>query len=757
MRTPREPSSPSGRKLLKTDAAAEKLRQSEARFRGVFDHAPMGILLLGPDTRILEANQALYGMLGYAADEMRGRAVVEFLHPDDRPASQQTRERVLAGEIDALSAERRAICKDGRVVCLQIRSTVQRGAAGTVELIITHALDVTEQRDQETKLRDSEARLRTIFEQAPIGMALIAPPGDLLQVNRALATMLGRPPVELARMGVPEIIHPDDLQATRAQVEAALAGDHDTIAGESRYLRPDGEIVWGAYRSSLVRDPAGVPRYFVSQVVDVTERKLAEEALRASESRYRGLVQLSQDLIVRMDPVGNLTFVNDAWCAKFGIRPEQVMGRSVMPRIVAADRPLTAAAFETLAKPPHRMRVEIRQLTVEGVRWIEWEGCGIPDGDGHVSELQGVGRDVTQEHEVAEALRASEARYRGVVESQEAVVLRMDLNRRITFINDKGSRLLGLSRAAMLDTDVLDWVYPEDREAARAAFSSELEPPYRASLDCRVEIDGTVRWFEWEGRTIFAEDGTPSELQSVGFDVTERRAAADALRASLEELRQSEEKLRLLAQRQVAVREEERKRLGFDLHDGVCQELIGIGILVESVRRRAAAGVADSSAELTRVSGYLGEVVEHLRLLAGELRPMLLHDLGLEESLRSLALGLASPATSIHAVFPTRVPRLDEAAEVAIYRIAQEALTNALRHARARVVKLGLAANGTRLRLEIRDDGCGFDPSRRRTTALGLLSMEERALALGGRLDVASVPGEGTAVTLDCPMLERTK
>jgi two-component system NarL family sensor kinase len=256
---------------------------------------------------------------------------------------------------------------------------------------------------------------------------------------------------------------------------------------------------------------------------------------------------------------------------------------------------------------------------------------------------------------------------------------------------------------------------------------------------------------------IFDEDGEAVEVQSVGFDVTERRAAADALRASLEELRQSEEKLRRLAQRQVAVREEERKRLGFDLHDGVCQELIGIGILVESARRRAASGEARCSEELGRASGYLSEVVEHLRLLAGELRPMLLHDLGLEESLRSLALGLASPATSIVTVFPTPIPRLDEAAEVTVYRIAQEALTNALRHARARMVRLGLVANGSRLRLEIRDDGCGFDPGRRRTTALGLLSMEERALALGGRLAVTSVPGEGTAVILDCPLFERTE
>jgi PAS domain S-box-containing protein len=715
----------------------------------------MGILLLDGEARVLEANRALLEMLGYREDEMRGRPVADFIHPEDRTESDRTRSRVMAGEIDNLSTSRRAVRKDGRTLSLLVRSTVQREASGAVDFIVTQVVDVTEQQEQQTKLRDSEARLRTIFEQAPIGMALIAPPGELLQVNRALATMLGRTPEELERLSVPAIIHPDDLEATRQQVERALAGGHDTITGESRYLRGDGQIVWGAFQSTLVHDTAGVPRYFVSQVVDVTERKLAEEALRESENRYRGLVELSQDLIVRMDLIGNLRFVNDAWCIKFGLGREEVVGLSVLPRIVVADRHIALEAFDQLARPPHRMRVEIRQLTVEGIRWIEWEGCGIFDDAGRVVELQGVGRDVTQDHEVAEALRASEARYRGVVESQQAVVLRMALDRHITFVNDYGSRLFGLAPEQMLGMDVVTWAHPDDRELSRAAFERVVMPPYRAALDCRVDIGGEVRWFEWEASAIFDENGAPCEMQSVGFDITERRAAADALRASLEDLRRSEEKLRLLAQRQVAVREEERKRLGFDLHDGVCQELIGIGILVESARRRAEAEPGSGGHELGRVGGYLGKVVEHLRVLAGELRPMLLHDLGLEESLRSLALGLTTPTTSIHAVFPTRVPRLDEAAEVTVYRIAQEALTNALRHAQARVVTLGLATDGTRLRLEIRDDGCGFDPAHRRTTALGLLSMEERALALGGRLEVSSVPAQGTTVILDCPLMQR--
>ncbi|MCC6849033.1 MAG: PAS domain S-box protein [Deltaproteobacteria bacterium] len=608
--------------------AEEKLRRSEEGLRRAFEHAPIGVLLLDGDTRIERANYAVCALLGYAEEELLGRPVADFIHPDDRPASDHMRARVLAGEIDEFATGRRALSRDGRVLTLEVRTSVQRAPDGSVDLIVT-------------------------------------------------------------------------------------------------------------------------------QIVDVTERKRAEDTLRDSEARYRSLVELSQDLIVRMDLEGRLTFVNDAWCAKFGLRREEAIGRSVVPRIVPTDQVRTVEALRALTRPPHQVRIEIRQRTTEGLRWIEWEGRGIFDERGTVLELQGIGRDITHEHEAAEALRASEARYRGLVESQEAVVLRLDLERRITFVNDYACRAIGLPREAMLGRDVLEWIPPEDREVVRAAITREIAPPHRARAECRVRVAAGLRWFHWDGTLMFDERGAPLELQAVGFDVTERREAADALRSSLEELRQSRETLRLLAQRQAAVREEERKRVGFDLHDGVCQELIGIGILVESVRNRCAPALGTAESDLRRVTAYVNEVVEHLRRLAGELRPMLLQDLGLEGSLRSLALGLGSEATEVDAVFRATVPRLDEATEVAVYRIAQEALANALRHARARRVELAVDVDGGRLRLTVRDDGRGFEAGRRRTAALGLLSMEERALALGGRLEVRSRPGHGTVVRLDCPLVVR--
>jgi len=306
--------------------------------------------------------------------------------------------------------------------------------------------------------------------------------------------------------------------------------------------------------------------------------------------------------------------------------------------------------------------------------------------------------------EAETALRASEARYRGIVETQQSTVMRLDFAGRILFVNEFCCQFIGAPRDAVIGQSYLNWVHPEDRESLVKVLQGLRQPPHRTRGLSRVLLaDGTVRWLEWEGTTILDEHGMPAELQSVGRDVTERLKIEEALRLSLAERRAQEERLRLLAQRQVTIREEERKRLGFDLHDGLCQEIVGIGILIEGARRHLMA--TSAAADLERAQRYLTTLSEHVRKLAGELRPMLLDDLGLVEGLRSLATGFSSAETRVQFVCEASVPRLEELAEVAVYRIAQEALTNAIRpnrHAHARRVGRVPATRDPRRRSRLR-------------------------------------------------------
>ena len=371
-----------------------------------------------------------------------------------------------------------------------------------------------------------------------------------------------------------------------------------------------------------------------------------------------------------------------------------------------------------------------------------------------------VERSFRQEHlqrEAARRLAAAYDAYRDLAENARDLIFTHDLDGRITYVNETFARSYGVTATELIGRDVGDLVPrdPANPDPAilrtRLAAGEEIPPQLYW-----VKSPTGRRWLESVTSAIRDAEGQIVGARGIARDVTERQAAEQALRASLEELRRSEERLRRLARHQASIREDERKRLGFDLHDDVCQELVGIGILVESVRRRVVEVAPEMEPDLGRIGRYVGEVGEHVRQTARELRPMLLRDLGLEESLHSLAEGMTTAGTLVQASFPTAIPRLDEATEIGVYRIAQEALANAVRHADARTIRIVLAVQGSALELEVGDDGRGFLTGvRRGSEALGLAGMEERALALGGRFEVRSAPGQGTVVRLVCPVTLR--
>jgi len=354
------------------------------------------------------------------------------------------------------------------------------------------------------------------------------------------------------------------------------------------------------------------------------------------------------------------------------------------------------------------------------------------------------------------ALAASHDAYRDLAENAHDLIYTHDLSGRLTYINEAFARYAGRPASDLVGHLCQELMarHPDapDLDAILVRVAAGNVPP---PVLLPVRLRDGLRWLECAVSAIEDGHGTVVGLRGIARDVTARRSAEEQLRASLVELRRSEEMLRLLARRQASIREEERKRIGFSLHDDVCQELVGLGIVLESLRRRVADVAPTQGNALAQIGRYLNEVAEHLRGLAHDLRPFLLRDLGLEGSLRSLADGMSSGATRIVVSIPGPVPRLDEDVEIGVYRIAQEALTNAARHAQATTIAVVLSVEGDTLRLEVSDDGCGFSAEdERRQPRLGLVAMQERALALGGRVGVTSAPGHGTTVDLACPIAE---
>ena len=309
---------------------------------------------------------------------------------------------------------------------------------------------------------------------------------------------------------------------------------------------------------------------------------------------------------------------------------------------------------------------------------------------------------------------------------------------RYLLINRQYELIFHVSREDFLGRSDADFFSPD---VARALRTNDLEVMRRNEpVEFEESVpheDGSVHTYISVKFPLRDEHGRPEGICGISTDITHRQAA---------ELR-----LRRLAQQLVTIREEERQRLSFRIHDEICQELTGVTFMLAAAQRRLTPEAAgDSIAEIARANGQLMHVIDHLRSVARGLHPVLLRDLGLAESLRALAQTLSTPRITIDLDVADALPELGADVSLAVYRITQESVLNAVRHADATRIRVALAGDADAIRLRIADDGCGFDARATTPRGLGLLGMEQRAIAVGGGLRVESEPGHGTCVSFDC-------
>jgi PAS domain S-box-containing protein len=519
-----------------------------------------------------------------------------------------------------------------------------RNEQRTSEEAEAHLREVLEsQRRQAEALREAEERFRGAFENAAIGMALVAPDGHFLRVNPALCEIVGYGEHDLLARSFQDLTHPDDLGTDLEQVRRMLAGEIRSYQLDKRYIHRDGHVVWVTLSVTLVHDAAGEPLYFVSQIEDITERRRSQAALEAAVQIARavgGETELGRVLDV---------------IAK---RSRALVGASSLLILLADGEDLTVAATAGAI-----------ERTLVGARVAARGSIA-----GHVCE--------TGQPERVDRLgdRPGSALATLGVTATSALVVPL------------GFRGAAFGAIEALDRNEGPQFRDEDERLLLAAATSAA-----------VAI---------------------STARSV-----ERDRVRQSLRAA----------------------EDERSRWARELHDETLQALGGLRVLLSSAHRsgdeQLLRGVAQSALE------QLDTEIESLRVLISELRPAALDELGLDAALVALAERVGTTygidvRTNVEEA-ATRSAGLDPELEMVVYRVVQEALTNAARHANPEVVEIGLAYSDGEIRAMVSDDGGGFDVSLP-VEGFGLIGMRERVSFVGGRFELES-SSEGTTVKLALP------
>ena len=268
-------------------ASAEQLSLAlEAAQLGAWDH--------DLESDLSYWDERCRAILGFASDEPLDHDVIQQrVHPDDRRQMARTVQQAVDAAADGLySDEYRVVWPDGAVRWVTARGQVYfdgTGEARRAKRFVGTLLDVTERRQAEDAMRESEQRFRSTFEQAAVGISHVALDGSWVRVNQRLCDIVGYSKEELSQKTFQDITHPDDLDEDLDKMRRLLAGEIDTYAMEKRYFRKDGSIVWINLTVSPVRDAAGEPLYMIAVIEEISDRKAAEETLRRSEAELRAL------------------------------------------------------------------------------------------------------------------------------------------------------------------------------------------------------------------------------------------------------------------------------------------------------------------------------------------------------------------------------------------------------------------------------------------------------------------------------------
>ena len=269
--------------IIQRKKAEENLKKSELRNMHILDTSMDGFCRHDMDGKFIEVNSTYCRMSGYSKEELLSMCISDI---EATLAPQKIKEKIQhARDNGSIRLETKHRRKDGTVFDVEVSSRYLHGEEQECFAAFYH--DISERKQAEVALRESEERFRSTFEQAAVGIAQVDLDGRWLRVNQRICEILGYKREELLPLTFQDITHPDDLNTDLDYVRQVLANKIKTYSMEKRYIRKDHSTVWANLTVGLVRDEAAAPKYFVSVIEDITERKLAEEALLESEQKLR--------------------------------------------------------------------------------------------------------------------------------------------------------------------------------------------------------------------------------------------------------------------------------------------------------------------------------------------------------------------------------------------------------------------------------------------------------------------------------------
>ena len=755
----------------------EAMQRSEHRYRTVFENTGTAMAVFEADGTLSLVNDEFVHLTGYQKDELEGRmSLWDFVQPEqvDRIRAYHRTRRV-----DLSKAPR------NYVFHLVDKSGIHREIYATVAMLpdsnsnIASWIDISQQKRLEEFTRGT---LNSLKEH----IAILDPKGVILSVNRAWEEFSRENGGDPAKTG-PEVNYLEicyrttgkDQESARQFAEGirkVLDGETEVFALEYP-CHSKQERRWFLGRITSFK-MGGSIRAVVSHE-NITQLKEVENTLRTNETLYRAIIDNQAELVCRYLPDTTLTFTNAAYCRYFGRDSAEMVGRRFLDFIPEDQHAEVLEYIRTLKQNLTPVTYEHQVLTPSGeLRWQRWTDYPIFDLNANLKEFQAVGTDITEQKLAQEAVTDAHRQVTTLLEISGKLLSTLEFEPLLDLILDQLSKVLSYDGAVIMtlrhrtlefqvyrgseifknlhkvEVQIFQLPVFEPLIKGKASFYIEDIQEEMALLSMlkrtpEIPIHEVMELGSWLGLPLLIQD------QIIGFLILAHSRPhfysaqdRDLAQAFANQVALALNNAQLYQQAQQAAVIEERNRLARELHDSVAQMLYSMNLYSKASRLALSAGKIDIVEEnLAKLAGLTRDAMSDMRQLLFELRPMVLEQVGLVNSLED-HLEAVGARVGIMTEFQVEGEiELNSTIETELYRIAQEALTNVIKHARATHVRIELKNEDGLYSLTVQDDGIGFDPVFAvQGGGLGLRNIRDRARAIGGKFLLETSPGQGTVV-----------
>jgi PAS domain S-box-containing protein len=554
-------------------------------------------------------------------------------------------------------------------------------------------------------------------------------------------------PRTLTHQQVLEQIHPDDRPKLLAAI-ARHSPENPTVEVTYRVLLPGKPPVWVKSSGRAFFDGEGRMLRVIGMVADVTDQKLAEEALRLSEERLRLAQQAARIGTFERDVrTGRITWA-EGLEPLYGLSAGSLDGKTpefVKDLIHPTDRQRVAQLIQQALKTGHPTEGEWRAIWPDdSVHWIVSRWQVLMDESGEPSRVVGVNMDVTERKLAELALHAREELLEIFVKNVPAPVAMLDRDMRYVQVSDRwcGDYLAG--RAQVLGRSHYE-LFPDMperwKEVHRRALAGET---LRADEDHWVGQDGP-HWARWEVRPWMTLEGSIGGILILAEDISRRK--------------QMEEALSGMSRKLIEAQEQERTWIAREMHDDINQRLSLAAMELDRQGQNLQASADELRWSMAEVYKQISELSSDIHLMSHRLHSLKLDSLGLAAAAKSFCCEIAKRQDVEVEFSSARVPRkLPEAISLCLFRVLQEALQNAVTHSGVRCFRVSLVGSTSQVALTVSDGGCGFRTEEvLRKGGLGLTSMKERLNLVGGKFEIDAKPSRGTIIRAFVPLKPQAK